>query len=209
VSAVRRVWLVRHGETEGQSSIRFHGTNDVCLSDEGRAQIAALAPLLAHVPFVRVLHSPLARAAESARILIERLALGVVTEADPRLGEIHFGECEGLTRTEIAARFPAFWADYEAGRTDAFPGGESRRAFGERVAAAIHELVAAPATVPTHDVLVVAHRGTVREAVRALLGPAVPPAPVLGVGLATITVLHRPLAPPDAPWQLEALGLAP
>ena len=22
----RRVWLVRHGETEGQSSIRFHGT---------------------------------------------------------------------------------------------------------------------------------------------------------------------------------------
>jgi hypothetical protein len=37
----------------------------------------------------------------------------------------------------------------------------------------------------------------------------VPPAPVLGVGLATVTVLHRPLAPPDAPWQLEALGLAP
>ncbi|MFN6195270.1 MAG: histidine phosphatase family protein, partial [Planctomycetota bacterium] len=34
---------MRHGETEGQSSIRYHGRNDVALSDEGRAQIRALA----------------------------------------------------------------------------------------------------------------------------------------------------------------------
>ena len=45
----RRLWLVRHGETEGQSSIRYHGANDVPLSDVGRQQIRALLPLLAGI----------------------------------------------------------------------------------------------------------------------------------------------------------------
>ena len=31
--------LVRHGETEGESSIRYHGRNDVALSALGRAQM--------------------------------------------------------------------------------------------------------------------------------------------------------------------------
>ena len=51
MSEPRRIWLVRHGETEGQSSIRYHGSNDVPLSDVGRAQIRALAPWLQGVDF--------------------------------------------------------------------------------------------------------------------------------------------------------------
>ena len=29
---IGRLWLVRHGETEGESSVRYHGSNDVALS---------------------------------------------------------------------------------------------------------------------------------------------------------------------------------
>ena len=37
---LRRILLVRHGETDGESSVRFHGSTDVDLSAEGREQAA-------------------------------------------------------------------------------------------------------------------------------------------------------------------------
>ncbi|MCK5943216.1 MAG: histidine phosphatase family protein, partial [Planctomycetes bacterium] len=79
MTSERRLWLVRHGETEGQSSIRYHGSNDVPLSDAGREQIRALLPLLEGVAFERVVHSPLSRAAESAALLRDGLRLDART----------------------------------------------------------------------------------------------------------------------------------
>ena len=54
----RRIYLVRHGETEGESSIRFHGSNDVPLSDHGRDQIAALSTPLRDARPIAVWTSP-------------------------------------------------------------------------------------------------------------------------------------------------------
>jgi len=185
-SPERRLWLVRHGETEGQSSVRFHGSNDVALSDEGRAQIRALAPWLAGVDFARVVHSPLARAAESAAILAE--ACGVPARrlaADPRLREISFGACEGLTAEEIAVRFPEFWRAHQAGATAGFPDGEPRAAFAARVAEAVQEL----ARDDWHgDLLVVGHRGTVRQTLRTLLAVPHGVKDPFGVELGSLTV---------------------
>lgn len=198
----RRLWLVRHGETEGQSSIRFHGRNDVALSDAGRAQIRALARLLAGVPFVRVVHSPLVRAAESASILAAACALPAPTlVAEERLREISFGACEGMTEGEIAAAFPSFWRDYQAGRTDTFPDGEPRAVFVARVHAAVRDLATADWR---GDLLVVSHRGTVRQALRALL--EVPPGQKdeFGVALGSVSVVRE-----VGSWALEAFDLLP
>ena len=202
--AVRRLWLVRHGETEGQSSIRFHGRNDVRLSDQGRAQIRALAPLLQHVAFARIVHSPLQRAAESAAILA---AVCGVEQAprhvEERLREISFGACEGMTEAEIERAFPGFLASHRAGHVDGFPDGEPRSTFAARVAAAMLEL----AREPWHgDVLVVSHRGTVRQALRALLRVPVGAPDTFGVELASVSVLAGDVA---GDWHLEALGLLP
>lgn len=201
-AARRRLWLVRHGETEGQSSIRFHGSNDVRLSDAGRAQIRALAPLLAHVPFLRVVHSPLVRAAESAAILMERLGLAVESCVDERLREISFGACEGMTEAEIERAFPAFFASYRAGLHAGFPDGEPRAAFAARVAAAMHELALAPWQ---GDLLVVAHRGTVRQALRALLGVPAGVRDDFGVELASVSMVESD----GGPFALAALGVRP
>src|SRR5262245_41213170 len=105
-----RLWLVRHGETEGQSSVRFHGSNDVPLSDVGRAQVRALGPLFAGIAPAAVVHSTLQRAAESARLLAHAGGWPEhLLRADARLQEISFGDCEGMTAEEIAAAFPEFW----------------------------------------------------------------------------------------------------
>ena len=203
MTSERRLWLVRHGETEGQSSIRYHGSNDVPLSDLGRRQIKDLLPLLQGVAFSRVWHSPLQRAAESATLLVDGLELSnELLAADDRLREICFGACEGMTREEIDAAYPTFWADYEGGRLDAFPEGEPRAEFAARVAAASREVVAGEWT---GDMLLVAHRGIVKHAVRTLLQADDAPQQAFGVELASLTVLRQA----GGAWQLDLLGMRP
>jgi broad specificity phosphatase PhoE len=195
----RRLFLVRHGETAGQSSIRYHGKNDVPLSELGRQQIRGLLPLFAGAAPVAVLHSPLSRARESAAILAKGLGLPAeVLAVDDRLAEISFGDCEGMTAAEIAAAFPEFWAAHQAGATDGFPGGEKRSDFSARVAASFADLLASPWR---GDVLVVAHRGTVSVGLRTLLA-----SPGRGdryaVELGSLTELRH-----AGGWQLERLGV--
>lgn len=203
----RRLWLVRHGETEGQSSIRYHGANDVPLSEVGRTQIRALLPLLAGVRPTMVAHSPLVRAAESAQILVDglRAAGGLISPEvlapDDRLREISFGACEGMTREEIDAAFPEFWADYEAGRTDAFPDGEPRPVFAERVSGAVAELAAGSWQ---GDALLVAHRGTVRHAIMNLTGDLEAPISSYAVSLGSLSVLRQT---PGGAWEMELHGM--
>ena len=61
--------LVRHGETEGQSSIRYHGRNDVALDERGRSQMRRAARALEREDFRKIFSSPLSRATEGARII--------------------------------------------------------------------------------------------------------------------------------------------
>ncbi|MBL8729244.1 MAG: histidine phosphatase family protein [Planctomycetes bacterium] len=206
MSCERRLWLVRHGETEGQSSVRYHGSGDVPLAELGRAQIRALEPWLRAVPFARIVHSPLSRAAESAAILAAQCGLPPeLLQVDERLREISFGDCEGMTAAEIAAAFPEFWRRQQAGLADGFPGGEPRSLFAARVATAIRAWAAAPWQ---DDLLVVSHRGTVRHALQALLGP--PPAPhAYGVALGSLTVLRQQATAQGLRWELELLGALP
>ncbi|MBI5849800.1 MAG: histidine phosphatase family protein [Planctomycetes bacterium] len=70
----RRLWFVRHGDTTGGSSQRYFGATDVPLSDLGREQVGKLAPLARGWRPRALLHSPLSRAAESARIVLALLA---------------------------------------------------------------------------------------------------------------------------------------
>lgn len=203
----RRLWLVRHGETAGQSSVRFHGSNDVLLSDEGRAQVAALAPWLHGVSFAGVIHSPMARAIESATILADACQLSrQVLEVDERLREISFGDCEGMTAAEIEAAFPDFWREHRAGRAAAFPGGEPFGDYAGRVGGAARDWMAGEWP---GDLLVVGHRGTVRQFARALLGWPKGRDDPFAVELGSLTVLREAPADEDVAYHVELLGAVP
>lgn len=173
--------LVRHGETEGESSIRYHGRNNVPLSELGRAQMrAARATIDAHhggLVFERVFTSPLIRASEGARI-IAAAPLAITLE---EFAEVHFGDFEGLTREEISARFPDEYARWRADPLSpayTYPGGESRSAFAVRVergCALMLSLWPSEDSSGATPALVVAHRGVIRTIVKTLTGaePAV------------------------------------
>ncbi len=99
-----RLWLVRHGETEWARIGRHTGWTDVALTDPGREQAVALAPLLSSASFAAVWSSPLARAADTARLA----GFGDVMALDPDLREWDYGEDEGRTTEEIRAERPGW-----------------------------------------------------------------------------------------------------
>ena len=76
--AERVLYLVRHGEADGHD-------DDSRLTDRGRAQAARAAARLAGSVIDSVYHSPLPRAAETARILAD--GLGAATTADELVGD--------------------------------------------------------------------------------------------------------------------------
>jgi len=174
MSRLRRLVLLRHGETVGQSSIRFHGKTDVALSDEGLAHAHAARLALRQEVFDRVVASPLRRAWMSAMIV----TAGARVELESGFREVDFGRWEGLTAEEIRARDPAPYEQWQAKEPDfAYPGGEIRAHFKVRVLEGLTRIEQSPSS----RVLVVAHKGVIRVIAEQLLGASMDDArPELG-----------------------------
>jgi broad specificity phosphatase PhoE len=164
-SALRRLVLVRHGETVGNSKERLIGSGDPDLSDAGRDQMLRARAALAGQVVDAVVTSPAKRAFQAAAVLTG----GAAARLEPDFREIHFGRWEGRSLAEIEAADPALFAQWrESGADFEFPGGELRAAFRARVARGLERLQASGAT----GALVIAHKGPIREIVRVLTGTA-------------------------------------
>jgi probable phosphoglycerate mutase len=153
-----RLILVRHGESTWNAEERLQGQLDPPLSERGREQALALAPMLDGVPAERVISSDLSRARETAEVL------GLsVARYDPRWREIDVGEWGGKTAAEIDAQSREL-TNWRGGPRVA-SGGEPWSAFTARVAGAVDELVEAGGPW-----LVICHGGCIRVAVAHVTG---------------------------------------
>jgi broad specificity phosphatase PhoE len=141
------------------------GATDVPLRAEGISQSARLAAGLGRRRPTRCYCSPLARTQQTARIISESIGLSVTTDRDLR--EINFGEWEGMTFDQAAARHPEAVARWASFSDDfAFPGGESLRDFLERIQRTADRLAADP----SERILVITHGGVIRAMICHLLG---------------------------------------
>jgi len=160
---MRRIVLVRHGETTGNSAERYHGSSDLPLSPEGREQMGRVATEVGRQELDVIAASPLRRAWQSAAILAPGRTVRLLDE----LKEIHFGRWEGKTREEIEASDPVLFADWQKGADGfEFPGGEPRADFRARVERGLGMLAAGGG----RSALVVTHRGVIRTALEFLTG---------------------------------------
>jgi probable phosphoglycerate mutase len=158
--------LVRHGATPLSTEDRFSGAEGVDLSDEGRAQVEALAERLCDAPISAIYASPLSRTRETASILAHRRNLPI--QMRDGLREISHGHWEGLTRPEVEARFAGEYETWEADPLTYAPeGGESGASVLARALPVIREIVVAH---PQDSVLVVSHKATIRLILASLLG---------------------------------------
>jgi broad specificity phosphatase PhoE len=155
-SRMTTMLLVRHGETDWNRDNRFQGHADPPLNDRGREQARELASRLAGERVDAVYTSPLRRARETAEIIGAALVLPVA--AHEGLREVDVGEWQGLTRDEIAARYPgafARWLAYGHGWEE----GETYEEMAVRALAAVRDI---SAVHPGGRLAVVTHGGPVR-----------------------------------------------
>ena len=153
-----KLLLVRHGETELNSSERYWGHTDVKLSDVGLWQVEKLRDRLTTEKIDAIYASNLSWARVTAEIIAARHKTDIVTCAE--LNEINFGYIEGLTFEEISQRYPdlaTLLADWSI--SPEFPGGESFKEFNNRVGKFLPRL---ENHEPEETILIVAHAGTLR-----------------------------------------------
>ncbi|HEY0382538.1 MAG TPA: histidine phosphatase family protein [Candidatus Elarobacter sp.] len=158
---------VRHGRTAWNAGKRFQGHTDVPLDDEGRAQATALAALLRDQRVDAAVASDLARAAQTARIVLG--ARDVPLRLDPDWREMQFGDWEGLTWEQILAANPQLDPTNETSVRAYTPGGgETFDALAARVARAVERISGEVAGDGV--ALVATHAGPLHALLRVLLG---------------------------------------
>ncbi|MBZ0292801.1 MAG: histidine phosphatase family protein [Anaerolineae bacterium] len=138
---VKRVILIRPGETNWNREGRWQGWVSNPLSDYGRAQALALGRFIRNIGMSTLYSSDLRRAKETAEILAKQL--GYDPTYDERWRERKIGEWQGMTLAEIRAWYPEQYSQLQANVDDfRVPGGESRSEVRKRVVAAFKDLLA-------------------------------------------------------------------
>lgn len=151
--------LTRHGETEWNATHRWQGRTGPPLNDAGRRQARVLAARLEGVGLAAVYSSDAVRARETAAAVAGPRGLEI--RRDERLGEVDFGEWEGLTRQEINERHADAFDAWDACKLSRPTGGETDIEMAERVIEALTEIARRH---PHDQVLVVTSGGPIRAA---------------------------------------------
>ncbi|MEO9327431.1 histidine phosphatase family protein [Gordonia aurantiaca] len=205
---VRRLILLRHGQTEYNASSRMQGQLDTDLSELGVRQANSAAIALAKRQPKAIWSSDLKRARDTAEALAQRTGLTVRT--DVRLRETHLGEWQGMTHHEVDAVMPGARVVWRDDATWTPPGGESRVDVANRSIPLVDELIElfpdwGVGDNPEAPVVLVAHGGVIAAMTAALLRLPVDNWPVFG-GLANTSwvQLSGHGVPGAAPrWRLD------
>ena len=137
-----QIFLVRHGQSEGNLFRRVQGQTDVELTADGKAQLPYLTKRFAETPLAAVYTSPLRRAEETAAAIVGGRDIPVF--ADKRLIEMCFGAWEMRPWGEVNLESPelkrAFLHDPDRWHV---PGSETHTAVQKRMLAAMTDIARA------------------------------------------------------------------
>lgn len=158
--------LIRHGETEWNKELRFQGSTDIPLCEEGIQQAKLVSNKL-NGNFDVVYASPLDRAYQTAKIISESKSMTPIIYEDLR--EINFGPWEGHTLAQIEELYPDDFYTWRNDPVDGFftGGDKSLKEVSIRCQNAILDIV-------NHNkgktILIVAHGGILRAGLTRLFG---------------------------------------
>jgi broad specificity phosphatase PhoE len=134
-----RVYLIRHADVENPRKVLYGHLPGFPLSERGRAQAVEVGQRLSDRGIRRILHSPLERAVETARLIQEQLPEPVPLIDEPALVEAQFGlYLQGVAFWQIPIRRP-LWLVHKA-RRGLLPGDEAIDQMGGRVVEVVHRV---------------------------------------------------------------------
>jgi probable phosphoglycerate mutase len=153
---VLRIYLARHGQTDGNLNRRAQGWTDTPLNETGRRQAAQLAESLRGLAFDAIYASTLSR----SRATAEEVAGERPVTSLPGLRE------RGLGKWEDRALDDPEFKNRPRGGPPSPDDGETGAEFSERVRAAVEEI---RAKHPSGTILIVGHAGANQQILRTLL----------------------------------------
>ena len=101
------IFLVRHGECEGNIKGMFRGRADFPLNRRGLVQAQDLAREFKKIPVKYIYSSPLYRARQTAEAISQQC--GVEIKIEESFNNIELGSWEGRFMKEIAEQYPEEW----------------------------------------------------------------------------------------------------
>jgi 2,3-bisphosphoglycerate-dependent phosphoglycerate mutase len=105
---MKKIVLLRHGESAWNKENRFTGWTDVDLTDQGRAEALQAGRLLREAGFAFdiAFTSVLRRAIRTLWIVLEEMdRMWIPVEHSWRLNERHYGALQGLNKSETAEKY--------------------------------------------------------------------------------------------------------
>ena len=160
------LYLIRHGETELNTTGVYYGWTDCGISEKGIMQAEDLADILQNVSFDAVISSSLIRAVVTAAIVSGYTPDEIIK--DERLRELNFGDWEGLHHSEVSKKHKKEWDKWSSDWINvAPPRGESFFELYNRVKSSIEDILGG---YKGKKVLIVSHQGTMRIIPMILLG---------------------------------------
>jgi probable phosphoglycerate mutase len=179
------IYLLRHGALASDSRDRFVGQIDLQLAPDGVLQAKAVGQALRKLNIDAIHCSDLLRSRQTADIIAGNT--GIAVESHRNLREVSVGEWEGLSRREVAERFPVQYAargnDIENYR---IPGGESFADCRQRVLSSWNDIIGRNGK----SVVIVGHAGGNRLLLCHLLGIPVARMFVLGQDYGRVNIVE-------------------
>ena len=147
-----KIWLIRHGMTEGNRHQRYIGVTDEPLCEEGRELLGKFTYPKPQAVFV----SPLKRCLETAAILFGDPKVRIIDQ----IAEFDFGEFENNNYKELYGD-PRYQALIDSNGILAFPGGESKDECATRNLEGFQRAVSACIREEITEAALVVHGGTI------------------------------------------------
>jgi alpha-ribazole phosphatase len=162
---MRKIYLVRHGETDANVEKKYCGQTDVDLNHKGLRDAASIAKVLKNTSFDSIVSSDLKRTLKTAELINEYHQLEI--EIVPELREINFGKFENLTFEEIGLQYPEEKEKMIKEKINYnFLEGESLKTLHKRVIKAFNKLLKEK---ENEDLLIVSHGGVIRMILTEIL----------------------------------------
>jgi alpha-ribazole phosphatase len=181
-----KLYLIRHGETEYNNSMRFQGQIDIPLNEKGIEQAEKVAAFFKDIPLQSIYSSSLQRALATAEIIGR--AKGIKPQATDALREMSFGIWENMNSKDIQKKYAKEWKDFFASPADTrIPQGESMSEVQKRAYPVVQQILDEH---PDGDVAFVAHGGIIRVLICTMLGLDLNRAWRLHVGNASVTCFY-------------------
>jgi len=160
---MKKIYFIRHGETESNRQGIFRGTLDMPLSKNGLEQAGDLHRYFSLIPIDIVYSSPLQRAVRTAEIAFPTLSPVI----DRLVDNLNLGDWSGKEKKKMQEEFPQEWQRWiEEPEKMVFPGGEGLSDVYARVEKFLEKLTG----LEQENIAVVSHRSVIKVMLAAMTG---------------------------------------